>query len=144
MSDGQPPWMHGDAIVATADLVGRTGATGFEIGYVHDDVPVEEAGWYAHATFKGTRIMADEHRSPSGAALGLAEKLLAGGRCRCGQTVTLDDDRPGCRWRLMGQRWEPSCDVPSVSVPKHLRGDMAGMQALMNRKDRRAARRTKN
>jgi len=38
-----------DALIAAADLVGRTGATGFEIGYLHDDVPAEKAGWYAHA-----------------------------------------------------------------------------------------------
>jgi hypothetical protein len=106
--------MHGDAVIACADLIGRTGATGFELGYLHDGVPVEEAGWYAHANYRGTRIMTDEHRSPSAAALALAERLLAGGMCRCGQPVTLDDDRPGCRWQLMGKRWEPGCDAEPI------------------------------
>lgn len=136
------PWMHGDAVVACADLVDRCGATGFEIGYVHDDVPVDEAGWYAHATFKGARLIASDHRSPSAAALGLAERILAGGRCRCGQLTTLQDRQPGCRWQLMGKRWEPGCDAPPLS-PDGTRGDLGAMRAAMNRRERRAAARRK-
>ncbi len=40
-----------DAVTACADLVGRTGATNFTIGYLHDDVPPDQAAWYAHAQF---------------------------------------------------------------------------------------------
>lgn len=134
--------MHGDAVVACADLIGRTGATGLELGYVHDDVPVEDAGWYAHATYRGTRLMTEDHRSPSAAALALAERLLAGGMCRCGQRVTLDDDRPGCRWQLMGKRWEPGCDAEPIHMAEGSRGDLGAMQAQMaNRAARRAAAR---
>jgi hypothetical protein len=136
--------MNSDVIVACADLVGRTGASDFEIGYVHDNVPVEEAGWYAHVKFRGVRIMVDDHRSPSAAALALAEKILTGGACRCGQTVTLSDDKPGCRWRLMGKRWEPGCDVE----PIHVKGDPGDRAAMVkayheqvgNRAQRRAAK----
>lgn len=134
-------FMHGDAVIAVADLVGRTGATSLQIGYVYDDVPVEEAGWYAHATFKGMRIMVSDHRSPSAAALGLAERLLIGGNCRCGKKVTLGDKPNACRWRLMGQRWEPGCDAPPLSVPEHLRGDVVGLRGLMSRRARRAKKR---
>jgi len=134
--------MHGDAVVACADLVDRTGAAGFEIGYVNDDVPVEEAGWYAHASFRGARIMTENHRSPSSAALALGERLLAGGMCRCGQLVTLADDQAGCRWRLMGKRWEPGCDAEPIHMSEGTRGDLGAMQAAMaNRATRRAAAR---
>lgn len=109
--------MNSDTIIACADLVGRSGAKDFQIGYLHDDVPVEEAGWYAHASYKGARLMAQDHRSPTSAALALSERLLRGAACRCGQPVTLTDTAPGCRWRLMGQRWEPGCNAPSVRSP---------------------------
>jgi hypothetical protein len=129
--------MNTDTVEACADLVDRTGARGFEIGYVHEDVPVEEAGWYAHATFQGVRIQAPDHRSPSAAALALAEKLLTGGMCKCGQRVTLTDQRAGCRWRLMGKRWEPGCDAPSVHVDGR-RGDLDAMQRAMASRRRKS------
>lgn len=118
--------MYDDAVIACADLAGRAGAREFEIGYLRDDVPVEDAGWYATASYQGARIMADEHRSPTAAAMALAERLLAGATCRCRQPVALNDEGPGCRWRLMGQRWEPSCDAPPVHVEGQ-RGNHAAM-----------------
>lgn len=139
--------MAGDAVVACADLVGRAGASGFEIGYLRDDVPVEEAGWYAQAIYQGARIMTDEHRSPTGAAMALAERLLAGAGCRCGRPVTLADDQAGaCRWTLMGKRWEPSCDAPSLRIDGG-RGDYAAITRAWherppaNRAERRRRRR---
>ena len=45
--------IESDAVIACADLVGRTGAKEFQVGYLHDDVPVEQAGWYAHAQYQG-------------------------------------------------------------------------------------------
>lgn len=114
-------------IEACANLVGRTGVRGFEIGFVNDDVPMEDAGWYAHASFQGARIQVQDHRSPSAAALALAEQILIGGACRCGKQVTLADRQDGCRWRLMGKRWEPGCDVPPVRVEGN-RGDLNAMR----------------
>jgi hypothetical protein len=128
-----------DAVVAAADLVGRAGAREFEIGYLHDDVPVEEAGWYANAKYRGTRITEENHRGPTEAAEALARRILTGARCRCGKLVALSDDgavafdnvtmadgskwsakkarKAGqCRWTRVGKRWEPSCDMPSVKV----------------------------
>jgi hypothetical protein len=120
-----------DDIIAAREL---------EIGYLHDDVPVEEAGWYAHVTFQGARITVGDQRSPTAAALGLAERLLRGATCRCRRPVTLSDDKPGCRWRLAGARWEPGCDVAPIKVDGD-RGDMNAKRAAlaqpMNRADRR-------
>jgi hypothetical protein len=118
---------YGDIVVACADLVGRAGASEFEIGYLHDNVPVEQAGWYAHAKYRGARLTADDRRSPTEAAMALAERILRGGTCRCGKTVLLNDSGTGCRWRLVGKRWEPGCNVPSITV-KGPRGDLAAMR----------------
>lgn len=137
-----------DAVVACADLVGRAGASGFEIGHIRDDCPVEEAGWYAVAFYKGARITTDEHRSPSTAALALAERLLGGATCRCGRVVALSDAAEGCRWTLVGKVWQPGCDVESIHVPGE-RGDHAAIVAALreqvgNRAQRRARRARKS
>ena len=123
------------AVMACADLVGRTGARGFEIGYLHDDVPVDQADWWASAIFRGARIQVDGHIHPAAAATALAVKILTGAKCRCGKLVALADDgaiayrKPimadgsswnaeqsaaagQCRWRLIGQSWQPSCPEP--------------------------------
>lgn len=129
----QPDWMNIDAVIACADLVDRTGASGgFEIGYLRDDVPVDQAGWYAHARYMGARLTSENHASPSAAALGLAERILRGATCKCRRPVTLRDDQQPkrCRWRLMGQRWEPGCDAPAIHVEAE-RGDMAAMRRAM-------------
>lgn len=138
--------MNDDVTLACTDLVGRTGARNFDIGYLHDDVPVEETGWYATAYYQGARISTDGHRSPSTAAMALAERLLGGATCRCREPVTLSDGRPDCRWRLAGKRWEPGCDVPSVRV-EGARGDYAAMARALaeqptpaNRRERRTQR----
>lgn len=124
--------LNGDAVIACADLVGRAGATQFKLGYLHDDVPIEEAGWYAHAQYRGARITVDDRRSPSEAALAFAERLLRGAACRCGKTVTLNDGSPGCRWQLQGKRWQPGCDAPPLHVDGR-RGDLAAMNRAMRR-----------
>ena len=122
-----------DIIVAAVDLVGRAGATGFEVGYLHDDVPVTEAGWYAHAQYRGARIIEENHEGPIEAAEALALRLLTGARCRCGKLVALspglafaylnartvvdgsawtaDDaaEAGQCLWQRRGARWEASC-----------------------------------
>jgi hypothetical protein len=118
--------MYEDAVVACADLVGRAGASGFEIGFVNEDVPVEEAGWYAIAQYRGARIMTGDHRSPTGAAMALAERLLRGAACRCGRKVSMSDGKRGCRWRLVGKEWKPGCDAPPIRVSGD-RGDHAAI-----------------
>lgn len=100
--------MDGDAIVACVDLVGRTGASGFEIGWLHDDVPIEQAGWYAHAKYQGARITtAGNDAGPAEAADALSRRLLRGGQCMCGKKVTLSgsrDARKWCHWSRHGDR----------------------------------------
>lgn len=106
-----------DIVIACVDLVGRTGAKGFEIGHDEGD----PARWHAFAMYRGARVMSADHASPTAAALGLAERLLRGAQCRCGKPVTLSDARAlagtleGCRWRLLGKRWEPGCDAPPLN-----------------------------
>lgn len=138
-------YVNDDIVIACADLVGRAGALDFQIGYLHDDVPVEEAGWYAHARYRGARITVDDRRSPTEAAMALAQRLLDGATCRCRRPVTLTDRRPGCRWQLVGQRWKPGCDVTPLKMTT--RGDLTAIaQALdqpMNRRDRRKAKKNR-
>jgi hypothetical protein len=147
--------MDEDALFAGLDLVGRTGAQGLQFGWLHDDVPTEEAGWYAHAQYRGARIMVEDQRGPVEAVEALARRLLEGGRCtNCGGLVTLSDrgavafvdshgpdgsrlwtkeeaeKAPQCRWTRMGRRWTAGCDTGD---PPRRPGP--------NRADRRAARR---
>lgn len=121
-----------DALVAAADLVGRTGATRFEVGYLDEDATVAEARWYAHAQFEGARVTVEEQPGPVEAAEGLARRLLTGARCRCGGVVALSSAggtffrgarmadgtqwREGaaraagpCRWTREGARWYGAC-----------------------------------
>ncbi len=122
-----------DAVRACADLVGRTGAKSFQIGYLHDGVPVAEAGWYAYAQYKGTRLSVEDQPGPVEACDALARKLLTGAKCaHCGGLVTLSDagatvfpgatftdgstltetdarSLPHCRWRRNGDKWTAGC-----------------------------------
>lgn len=124
-----------DALIAAADLVGRSGAKGFEIGYLNDDVPIDEADWYCHAQYQGTRIIAEHHPGPVEAAEALARRILEGGKCtRCGGLISLsgkgavfypdavmaDGSRftlqqakasPQCRWSRQGRSWVAGCQA---------------------------------
>lgn len=124
-----------DALFAAVDLVGRSGATQLEFGYLHDDVPVEEADWWAHARYRGARISEEHHRGPVEAAEALARRLLTGAKCKpCGRLVALSDTGAiayenaamvdgtrwtaeqaaaagQCRWRRDGARWVRGCEA---------------------------------
>lgn len=109
-----------DATTAATELIGRTGARDLEVGYLHDDVPVEKAGWYASAQYRGTRITVEDQAGPDVALEALARRLLAGGTCRrCGNPIALEDGHQGaCRWTRMGQHWESGCGLPiDTSIP---------------------------
>ena len=136
-----------DAVVACADLVGRAGGTEFQVGWDCPHVPGESDGhncpdvtWWAHATWRGSRLTRDGFPSPDLACLALAERILDGGHCRCGQPVALTDDATGCRWRLTGQRWESSCTSDPIRVHGK-RGDVDAMERAFNRTQRRRNRR---
>lgn len=128
-----------DALSAAVDLVPRTGATGFRIGYLHDDVPVEQAGWYAYAQYRGARITVDDQPGPVEAAEALARRLLTGARCKCGKLVALNNagamayeapvmadgsrwtvqaaaNAGQCRWTRVGARWVAGCERHSSKI----------------------------
>jgi hypothetical protein len=80
-----------DAFIAAVDLTGRTGARQLEVGYLHDDVPAEQAGWYAHAQYRGARITVEDHAGPVQALEALAWRLLTGAQCQhCHGLVALE------------------------------------------------------
>lgn len=140
--------IHEDAVIACADLVGRAGAREFEIGWdcphlpeAPDDHGCDETVWHATAKYQGARITVDRHRSPSAAGLALAERLLSGAMCRCRRPVALSDHADGCRWQLVGPRWQPGCDAEPIRMGEGTRGDLAAMQAALNRPANRAQRR---
>lgn len=146
--------MYADAVMACADLVGRAGAASFELGWDCPHTPGEpddhdcgQATWHAHAQYRGARVQTAEHRTPTAAAMALAERLLRGAQCRCTRLVALSDGHPDrCRWQLIGKRWEPGCDAEPLKV-KGERGDGAAMVAAMQQRaaapDRRPWRRRK-
>lgn len=121
-----------DAVLASVDLVGRTGARGLEVGYLRDDVPAAR-DWWAHAQYRGARIAVEHHTGLVEALEALAHRLLTGAQCQgCGRLVALSDDgavaftdghlvdgRPltaeqaaevgQCRWRRVGPKWHMGC-----------------------------------
>lgn len=138
-----------DAVTACVDLVGRCGASGFEMAWTCPHVPDDEDGhtcpdvtWNASAAFQGARIMVAERHTPTEAAMALAERLLAGAACRCRQPVVLSDGKQGCRWRLMGARWEPGCDAEPLHI-NGPRGDHAAMEQALAEQPTRRERRAK-
>lgn len=122
-----------DAIIAAIDVVGRSGAREFEIGYLHEDVPPDQAAWWAKAQYRGARISVEDHRGPVEAAEALARRILTGAKCTgCGRLVALSDAGAyayesthltdgtewtaeqaraagQCRWTRVGRRWEMGC-----------------------------------
>lgn len=124
-----------DVAAAAVDLIGRAGARELQIGYLHDDVPSERAGWYAYAQYQGARITVEDKPGPAEALDALAHRVLTGAQCRCGRLVALSDEGAvaygnahlpdgsswtveeaaaagQCRWARRGRRWEPSCPEP--------------------------------
>lgn len=123
-----------DALIAAVDLVGRSGATGFEVGFLHDDVPTDQAAWWAKAQYRGVRLSVENQPGPAEAAEALARRVLTGGKCaHCGGLVALSDDgaiaysggrtldgKPWgveeasaarqCRWKRVGDRWDRTCE----------------------------------
>lgn len=126
-----------DAVFAAADLVGRAGATAFDIGFELGN----PANWHAQAFYQGVRVFVGGQPTPAAAATGLSVRLLTGAACRCGQKVSLRAATSGCLWRLEGQRWVPGCDAPSIDIDESMRGDVAAMRRALNeRSAERAAR----
>lgn len=148
-------------LTAGVTLIGHTGAKTLEIGYLHDDVPADQAGWWASAQYQGAKLTVEDHRSPADAVEALAEKILTGGRCQwCQGLVALGTAGavayPGspmvdgtvmpsdpeqiralgqCLWRLRGDRWEPGCVHGESTAPAAPR-DRAARRRLWQRYQR--------
>jgi hypothetical protein len=138
-----------EAMVAAVELVGRTGARHFQFGFLDENAPIDKARWYAHAEYRGTRIIAEDHVGPVEAAEALAARLLHGGMCKgCGKVIAINDDpvpipevlidgtrvdpeeakrRGLCRWFREGVRWMRGCgeDAPAGSTRERLARAMA-------------------
>lgn len=141
-TNGHAPTMD-DRFTAAVRLVGNTGAKTLEVGYLHDNVPAEQAAWWATAAYQGAKVGVENHAGPAEAIEALAEKLLTGARCQwCAGLVALstagavaypgcvmaDGSRmPGsreeiaalgqCLWGRNGARWEPGCLHGSSTAP---------------------------
>jgi hypothetical protein len=125
-----------DALIAAVDLVGRTGAEGFKVGYLDDEPGTD---WYAEAQFRGAKVIV-EAPGPVEAAEALARRLMEGGKCvRCGCLIALSDSgavaHPGrmldgttwtaeqaaaagqCRWTRMGRKWVSACGAGQDPPP---------------------------
>ncbi len=124
-----PPVVDEDAILACAELIGRTRATEFEIGFQEDD----ETLWYAKAIYEGKDVEVRDRKGPTEAADALARRLLTGAKCKCGKLVTLSDygataygevtladgttwtaeeaaAAGQCRWTRVGAHWKRGCE----------------------------------
>src|SRR5262249_5673931 len=89
--------------------------------------------WWAYVVFRGARVQVDGHADPHGAALALSIRILRGAVCKCGRSIAIADGLAGsCRWRLVGNRWEPGCEAPPIKVQAP-RGDHAAMREAFRR-----------
>ena len=126
MPEPTNPMFDQDALTAGVSLIGRSGARNVEIGYLHDDVPIEEADWYAVATFRGAKVIAEKKSGPVEAVEALARQVLDGAMCRrCGKQIRLSDG-DGCRWTREGPEWVPGCGLDidhSLKLPFAVRRD---------------------
>lgn len=106
-------------LVAAVDLIGRSGATEYEVGYM-DDVPdARDARWWASAVYRGAKVFTDGHAGPDHASDALARKLLQmgpGAQCtHCGKRIMLQVSKRTaqrarrCVWARHGRRWVRGC-----------------------------------
>lgn len=147
---------HGmmDMILATARLADRSGASGFNVGYLNDDPDADNVEWYAECTFQGAKIVMGGRHLPEEACLALSVRLLRGATCKCLRPISIDE-QPGCRWRLIGDQWTPGCTADPLHVGGN-RGDTRAIDGALsaalenallsgaeptNRAERRAAKR---
>jgi hypothetical protein len=100
-----------DALMASADLITRSGAREFQFGWLDDDVPIEQARWYAKARWGGEMMAEEDHVGPVEAADALARRVIAGGMCvHCMRRMALGGDDPEtCPWERQGRQWVRGC-----------------------------------
>jgi hypothetical protein len=108
-----------DRLVAAYELIGRMGASDFEVGF--DDALPAETSWYASCWYpKAGPQSTFKWSSAHEAAERLARQLANGGRCtHCGRPVSLGASTLGpvspvlaagiCRWTREGKAWVRGC-----------------------------------
>jgi hypothetical protein len=114
------PVEHTDAILACAELVGRAGGDEFKVGYEDETKRVEDARWFAQASFQGKLVRVEEQPSGALACEFLARQLLDGGLCtHCRRVVRIrpqgyiEDVYKGpkpCAWHRVGPTWKRGCE----------------------------------
>lgn len=121
---------------ATADLVGRSGARSFEVGYDEETSPLGSTvtTWYAIAVYnRETQVAASGHPSPAAACIALVDRILDGAMCPCGRPVVhVGPANDGCRWsytRTGG--WQSACGE-TVEMPAGTRGNIVRMRELID------------
>jgi hypothetical protein len=105
-----------DALLAGVDMIGRTGATDFEVGHTGDEESSDitrqvTVSWWAAAKYRGARVTVEHHHSPVAAVEALVRRLLSGGTCtHCGRKVRLGGvGGNACRYHREGRAWIRGC-----------------------------------
>lgn len=168
MTTPPAPWMDDELLLASVDLIGRTGGRELEIGHSgDDDSTMAEVTWHAWCNLRqpgaaGVRIIEDGHPDPVTAVDALARRLLSGATCsHCrglialssagaviapgarmadGTTMTVERARAlhQCHWRRDGARWVRGCEDVYPRTPA---GTVTVDGPRPNRAERRAFRR---
>jgi hypothetical protein len=80
-------------LVAAVELIGHTGARGFEIAFDDECGAPEKVMWHATATYQGAKVWSRHYPYPAQAAEELLVKLMNGGLCKkCGLTTVVGLD----------------------------------------------------
>lgn len=140
-----------EVIAASVNLFTRCGAQEFDYGHMLENVPSEDADWYAYVGFRGSRITVEHQRGPVQALDALAARVLDGGMCTtCTRICTTRPDgvmvrdtvhvhtgakvsqeeaaanveRNGaCHWVRDGDHWYSGCDPHVRPKPRPPEGD---------------------
>lgn len=108
------------ALFASVNLIGRSGAKEFQFGWLDDDVPIEEARWWAKARWGGEILTEENHVGPVEAADALARRVMDGGMCvHCQRKISLGQAQPDvCVWHREDDQWVRGCldEFPETDV----------------------------
>ena len=115
-------------LTEAVDMIGRTGARAFEVGYhplFDDDGEEIENGpaswwsWWAKATYRGAVIAVDDFPHPVRAAEALAQQVKKDAACaRCGRLIDWGGKRRRhCWWSRVDGRWDPGCERVAGPMP---------------------------
>jgi hypothetical protein len=105
-------------MTALVGLLGRSGATETEIGYLEDEAPER---WWARARYQGRQVITEDHAGPSFALFDLATQVVHRGRCRrCARKLSFPHLSPGYCSRVLIREgvgvvdYVPLCEVKLI------------------------------